>query len=84
MSASDLDTAELFKTTVEANVRRRCHGTCLFCDAPYGGPGATQEAWEDLASWIFGHCSFRCRLAAGEPREFDMQRALAILFPDAS
>jgi hypothetical protein len=84
MHEGDGDTQELFRTTIEENVRRRCQGSCRFCGSPYGGPDLPYGDWEDLASWIFGHCSFHCRLAAGEPRQFDMERALKILHPDGN
>jgi len=70
---------ELFRTTVEAKIRRRCRGACRYCQAPYGGPDLPYRDWNDLFSWIFGHCSFRCRLAAGEAPAFDIPHALSIV-----
>jgi hypothetical protein len=82
---SDIKAAEeLFRTTIERQVRLTCHGSCRTCQAAYGGPDSRYDEWDDLASWIFGYCSNRCRLAAGEPREFDIDRALALLIPNPS
>ena len=82
MTPDEFSRAEkLFRATVERKVRLSCQGSCRICQAPYGGPDTPYEEWPDLASWIFGYCSDRCRLAAGEPREFNIDRALQILFP---
>ena len=73
-----------FRDTIELAVRTRCHGSCKFCKSSYGGPTARFDGWEGLASRIFGYCSNRCRLAAGEPQPFDIQAAMKILFPNAN
>jgi hypothetical protein len=78
------DDYELFRTTVEKNVRRQCHGQCHVCGSPYGGPDLPYKEWEDLASWVFGYCTNRCRRAAGEPAEFDIDAAMKVLFPHPS
>ena len=75
------DAQAIFRETIERNVRARCQGSCRYCQAVYGGPTGRYEEWDDLASWIFGYCSNKCRLAAGEPREFDIDKALSVLFP---
>ena len=76
--------ALLFQEGIERRVRERCAGVCRSCGTAYGGASGTYGSWDDLASWIFGYCSNRCRLAAGEPERFDIEAALKALFPDSN
>jgi hypothetical protein len=73
----------LFRETIERRVRARCEGACRYCQGLYGGT-AKYDTWDDLASWVFGFCSNKCRLAAGEPQQFDLDAALKVLFPDSN
>lgn len=72
------------RATVEQTIRARCQGACKYCRASYGGRDAAPAGWDDVASWIFGYCCNRCRRAAGEPRELDIDAALAVLYPKPS
>jgi hypothetical protein len=81
---TDVIDQQLFRETIEQNVRARCHGKCRFCAAEFGGATGTYDEWEDLASWVFGYCSNKCRLGAGEPAQFDIDAALKVLYPDAN
>jgi hypothetical protein len=74
----------LFRETIERKIRSQCRGSCKSCGAAYGGTTGAYGTWDDLASWVFGYCSNRCRLAAGEPKQFDIEAALKILFPEAN
>jgi hypothetical protein len=81
--AVDESDQALFRETIERRVRERCRGSCRFCRSPYGG-SSSYGGWDDLASWIFGYCSNRCRLAAGEPQQFDIEAALKVLYSDSN
>jgi hypothetical protein len=72
------------RATVEQRIRALCKGSCKYCGGSYGAPSDRYGEWDDLASWIFGYCRNRCRLAAGEPSELDIDAAIAVLYPQPS